>query len=117
MVNNNTKSGSHATTGRIEKIRKNPKGFFVVKKNGKTYHKFFLIKPRENANIDKLANDLIQLKDVVEVYATEGSAGFIVKARFDKGKEPSSVSRYIQKNISKDYGTLISYINFKRGSR
>jgi hypothetical protein len=93
---------------------KNPKRFFVVKRNGKTYHKFFLIKPKEGMDLNTLANDLVALPDVLEVYATEGSIGFMVKARFDGEKEPEEVAHYIEKNVSKDYGILVSYINFKR---
>ncbi|MCL4372349.1 hypothetical protein M1373_03460 [Candidatus Marsarchaeota archaeon] len=53
----------------------------------------------------------------MEVYATEGPIGFMVKARFDGEKEPEEVANYIKKNVSKDYGTLVSYINFKRCSK
>ena len=93
---------------------KDPKKFFIVRKSGKTYHKFFLIKPKQGMDLNMLANDLASLPDVLEVYATEGSIGFMVKARFDGEKEPEQVAQYIEKNVSKDYGTLVSYINFKR---
>jgi hypothetical protein len=93
---------------------KDPKKLFVVRKNGKTYHKFFLIKPKEGMDLNMLANDLAALPDVLEVYATEGTIGFMVKARFDGEKEPEQVAQYIEKNVSKNYGTLVSYINFKR---
>ena len=96
---------------------RDPKKFFVVKRNGKTYHKFFLIKPKHGMNLNMLANDLASLPDVLEVYATEGTIGFMVKARFDGEKEPEQVAQYIEKNVSKDYGTLVSYINFKRCAR
>ena len=93
---------------------KDPKKFFIVRKSGKTYHKFFLIKPKQGMDLNMLANDLASLPDVLQVYATEGSIGFMVKARFDGEKEPEQVAQYIEKNVSKDYGTLVSYINFKR---
>jgi hypothetical protein len=109
MSQKQNKSGS-AAKQRI----KDPKKFFVVRKNGKIYHKFFLIKPKEGMDLNMLANDLASLPDVLEVYATEGTIGFMVKARFDGEKEPEQVARYIEKNVSKDYGTLVSYINFKR---
>jgi len=87
---------------------------FVIKKNGKTFHKFFLIKPKQGMELEDLANGLVALPDVLEVYATEGTIGFMVKARFDGEREPEEVANYIKKNISKDYGTLVSYLNFKR---
>ena len=109
MSQKQKESGSAAK----QRVR-DPKKFFVVKRNGKTYHKFFLIKPKQGMDLSMLANDLASLPDVLEVYATEGTIGFMVKARFDGEKEPEQVAQYIEKNVSKNYGTLVSYINFKR---
>jgi hypothetical protein len=108
----NSESPAKGATA-MKEIKKN----FIIKKNGKTYHKFFLIKPKAGMDLDMLANDLVSLPDVLEVYATEGTIGFMVKARFDGEKEPEEVANYIKKNISKDYGTIVSYINFKRCAR
>ena len=105
MSQKQKESGSAAK----QRIR-NPKKFFVVKRNGKTYHKFFLIKPKQGMDLNMLANDLAALPDVLEVYATEGTIGFMVKARFDGEKEPEQVAQYIEKNVSKDYGTLVVVI-------
>jgi len=109
MKQQNGNSGS-AVKQRVKDVKK----IFVVKRNGKTYHKFFLIKPKPGMDLNALANDLVSLPDVLEVYATEGTIGFMVKARFDGEREPEEVAHYIEKNVSKDYGTLVSYINFKR---
>ena len=89
MSQKQKESGSAAK----QRIR-NPKKFFVVKRNGKTYHKFFLIKPKQGMDLNMLANDLASLPDVLEVYATEGTIGFMVKARFDGEKEPEQVAQY-----------------------
>ena len=110
-MNQKQKESGSAAKQRV----KNPKKFFVVKRNGKTYHKFFLIKPKQGMDLNMLANDLAALPDVLEVYATEGTIGFMVKARFDGEKEPEQVAQYIEKNVSKDYGTLVSsgtYVRF-----
>lgn len=93
---------------------RDPKKFFVVKRNGKTYHRFFLIKPKPNIDINDLAERLVALDDVLEVYVTEGPAGFMVKARFHDDKEPDEVAKYIKKNVDSTYGTLVSYINFRK---
>ncbi len=111
-MKNNAKASVSAAKQRID-----PDKVFVVHRNGKTYHKFFLIKPKPGMDINNLANDLVALPDVLEVYATEGTIGFMVKARFDGEKDPVEVAHYIEKNISKDYGTLVSYINFKKRSK
>ncbi|MEM0154733.1 MAG: Lrp/AsnC ligand binding domain-containing protein [Methanothrix sp.] len=114
MNNKNNNSASPAKQGSKQMNKSDIRKKFVIKRNGKTYHKFFLIKPKHGMDINTLADNLISLPDVLEVYATEGSIGFMVKARFDGEKEPEDVADYIKKNISKDYGTLVSYINFKR---
>ncbi|MCL5404471.1 MAG: Lrp/AsnC ligand binding domain-containing protein [Candidatus Marsarchaeota archaeon] len=116
MDKQNSKASARAAKQRKMHV-KDPKKFFMVKRNGKTYHKFFLIKPKQGMDLNALANDLASLPDVLEVYATEGPIGFMVKARFDGEKEPEEVANYIKKNVSKDYGTLVSYINFKRCSK
>ncbi len=77
-------------------------------------HKFYLLRPKENANIDVLADQLISLKNVREVFVTDGDYGFIVKTRFSEGKEPKNVTRYITKHIGQDYGKVVSYYRYKK---
>ncbi len=113
----NNHSASVAKQRQMQEKQADIRKKFVIKKDGKTFHKFFLIKPKEGMELEDLANGLVALPDVLEVYATEGTIGFMVKARFDGEREPEEVAQYIRKNISKDYGTLVSYINFKRCNR
>ena len=87
---------------------------WTVKKNGRTFHKFFILRPKDGVEIAKVANELLALNDVLEVYVTEGNAGFMVKARFDGEREPEDVARYIKENVDNRYGTLVSYLNYKR---
>lgn len=70
-------------------------------------HKLYLIKTRGNSNTGELAEKLIALKPIERVSLTEGSCGFIVRVRFIRGKEPSSVTLYISKNISSKYGKVV----------
>ena len=77
-------------------------------------HRFYLIKPRDDANLDELAEGLISLKPVEEVSIADGDYGLIVKVRFQPGLEPQSVSDYITKKISSSYGTLDSYYQYKK---
>ncbi|MCL4372253.1 Lrp/AsnC ligand binding domain-containing protein [Candidatus Marsarchaeota archaeon] len=109
-MNAGTGAAKQRTMQHVKDIDK----FFVAKRNGKTYHNFFLIKPKQGMDVNALANDIASLPDVLEVYATEGPIGFMVKACFDSDKKPEEVADYIEKNVSKDYGTLVSYINFKQ---
>ena len=91
--------------------QKNP---WVIRESGRTFHKFFLLKPKDGVEIGKVAKELMNLDDVLEVYVTEGEAGFMVKARFDGEREPNKVAEYIRDNIDSRYGTLVSYLNYRR---
>ncbi|MFI5412695.1 MAG: hypothetical protein ACHQX1_02290 [Candidatus Micrarchaeales archaeon] len=85
----------------------------MVRKKG-ILHKFYFIKPRENADADDLAERLISLKLVEEVFLTDGDYGFVVKARFLNGKEPDNVTRYISRNLSAKFGKVVSHYEFKK---
>ena len=77
-------------------------------------HRFYLIEPRENLDLDRLADKLISLKPVEEVSIGDGSYGLIVKVRFVKGNEPSGVAEYISRKIGIRYGTLDSYYQYRK---
>lgn len=77
-------------------------------------HKFYFIKPRSNADAGKLAEKLIELKPVEQVFLTEGDCGFIVKARLMNDKEPKDVVRYISKMIGSSYGKVVSHYEYRK---
>ncbi len=103
-----TNSGSAARRG------KRSEELWMAKRNGKTFHNFLILRPNDGVDISRCAADLLGLNDVLEVYVTEGDAGFMVKARFDGEKGPEEVARYIKANVDNRYGTLVSYLNYKR---
>lgn len=78
-------------------------------------HKFYFIKPRYNANAAEFAERLIGLEHVDGVYLTEGDYGFIVRVRFSEDSRPKNVTEYIAKNVSKKYGELTSYFEYRKG--
>ncbi len=86
------------------------------RKSGKrgVFHKFYLVHPKENANADELAERLIMLKPVEEVFLTDGDFGFVVKARFTDGKEPNDVTSFISKNINSKFGKAVSHYEYKK---
>ena len=114
LTNNAKLQGNGVNGAKPGKGDTDGKSLWVVHKNGKTFHKFFILKPKEGLDIKNVAKELMELDDVLEVYVTEGSAGFMVKARFDGENEPESVARYIKKNVDNKYGTLVSYLNYSR---
>ena len=86
----------------------------MVKKKG-ILHKFYFIKPKANSDADLLAEQLIELKPVEEVFLSDGDYGFVVKARFFKGKEPNDVTKYITSKVGNKFGKVVSYYQYKKG--
>jgi hypothetical protein len=101
------------SAGNVKKSAR-PEERWAIRKDDKTFHKFFILRPKDGVEIEKVTNELLALNDVLEVYVTEGNAGFMVKARFDGEREPEQVANYIKANIDNRYGTLVSYLNYKR---
>lgn len=75
--------------------------------------KFYTAKPRENLDMDELANGLLALKSVSEVYITDciSNSGILVKTRFDG--EPKDLESVLLKHLGKSYGEVHA-IAYKR---
>lgn len=73
-----------------------------------------MLNPKENQNIDEIANTLISFEEVEEVYVTDGEHGFIVKTRFTEGKEPSDVLNYIQRKVDSRFGQVTAYFSYRK---
>lgn len=84
-----------------------------VSKRGRL-HRFYLIEPKPNADADALAEKLISLKPVEEVFLADGDYGFIVKVRFIDGKEPTDVANYLKEKIALRYGVVDSYYQYRK---
>jgi DNA-binding Lrp family transcriptional regulator len=76
--------------------------------------KFYLIRPKHNANIDELADRLISLKNVEEVLVTDGDYGFIVKTNSSKDKDYRNTEHYIQRKIDNKFGSVTVYYQYKK---
>ncbi len=77
-------------------------------------HRFYLIEPKPNVDAGKLAEKLVALKHVEEVFLSDGDYGFIVKVRFLDGKEPSCVANYLKTNLAGRFGTVDSYYKYRK---
>jgi hypothetical protein len=77
-------------------------------------YKFYFVKPPENSNADHLAEQLISMKGVEEVFVTDGDYGFIVKTRFFDGMKSDGVHNYISKRLGSDFGRVTSYYQYKK---
>ncbi len=88
-----------------------------MRNNGKAvrrnFCKFYVANPKANMNLDALANELMALKNVAEVYITDCicNSGILVKTRFDK--EPKDLECLLSKHLGKRYGEVHA-IAYKR---
>ena len=80
----------------------------------KRFYKFYLIHPPKDSNADHLAEQLIGIKNVEEVFVTDGDYGFVVKTRFFEGAEPDDAYNYISKRIGNNFGKVTSYYQYKK---
>ena len=91
---------------------------FMVRRNGKTFHKIFFLDPKGRAGKTGLAKELMGLDEVVEVYVDEGPRGFRAEARLSGNMRPDEAARYFKENygrqISNGYGRLVSCLDVKR---
>ena len=77
-------------------------------------HKFYLLKPKHTATVNEVAKSIMNLKDVQELYMTEGEYGFMLKTRFNGDKKPSEVEKYLMKNVDPKFGAVVSYYRLKK---
>jgi DNA-binding Lrp family transcriptional regulator len=77
-------------------------------------HRFYLVEPKPNADAGRIAEKLIALKQVEEVFLSDGDYGFIVKVRFIDGKEPPNVADYLKQNVATRFGTADSYYKYRK---
>lgn len=75
-------------------------------KKGKL-HRLFFVGPKDNVAIDNLADRLIELRFVQEVFLEDHNGGYMAKVRFFPDTEPKMPEKYIATNISKDFGKVV----------
>ncbi len=85
-----------------------------IRRLGKKFYKFYFVHPPMNADADRLAEQLIGIKNVEEVFVTDGDYGFVVKTRFSDGKEPDDAYNYISKKLGSNFGEVTSYYQYKK---
>jgi hypothetical protein len=89
-------------------------GSALVRRITKKFYKFYFLQPPTNVNADRIAEQLIGIKNVEEVFVTDGDYGFIVKTRFFEGQEPDDAFNFISKRLGSNYGKVTSYYQYKK---
>lgn len=80
---------------------------------GKGLHSFFFIKPGKGTNINELTQKLINIDGVEELCVTEGTIGYMVKARFND-KDYERMKSEIANIAGKRYGVCVSALEMKK---
>lgn len=85
-----------------------------AKRLSKGFYRFYFVEPPEGADADRLAERLMGIKDVEEVFVTDGDYGYVVKARSLEGKEPDDTDRHLIKCIGGNFCKAVSYYQYKK---
>ncbi|MGI0100329.1 MAG: hypothetical protein ACREBH_01220 [Candidatus Micrarchaeaceae archaeon] len=80
--------------------------------DGKSY-KFYLVHPPEDTNASDLAEQLISIKNVEEVFVTDGDYGFLVKVKSFGMDESDGVNDYLSKKLGNSFGRITSHYQYK----
>lgn len=81
---------------------------------GNSPYKFYFVEPRENANADRFAERLMGIKNVEEVFVTDGDYGFVVKARVPESRKADNGRDYVSKRLGGSFGKATSHYQYKR---
>lgn len=76
--------------------------------------RFYMLEPRAGSDAKATARELMAFKEVQEVYVTEGSHGFIVKARGSDGREPEAVRSYIARKTGSRFGEVTAHFEYRK---
>ncbi len=75
----------------------------------KRFYTIYLVNPDHlRISIDALADELIAMKQISEVYVSDSSftAGFSIKVRFDEKLKPKNVTKFFQERIDSKFGRV-----------
>jgi DNA-binding Lrp family transcriptional regulator len=75
---------------------------------------FVFIDPKENVDSNEVAEKLIAIENVEEVFVTEGDYGYLVKVRLDDEADDKKFVDYMKRNVSQRLGAVTSYYSIKR---
>lgn len=82
-----------------------------VRRNDRFYNLFF-IKPKENINAYKYAENLASIKNVAEVMITEGECGYIVKAKESNNTDINIMTK--SRLARRSYKKIASYYQYRK---
>ena len=81
---------------------------------GNGAYKFYFVEPRENADANRFAERLMSVKEVEEVFVTDGDYGFVVKARAPDGKKMGGADGCLSKMLGSGFGKATSHYQYKK---
>ncbi|MGD0729435.1 MAG: hypothetical protein ABR981_05145 [Candidatus Micrarchaeaceae archaeon] len=86
---------------------------YVQSKHVKKNYRFYFVEPFENMDANNFARKLINIKDVEEVFVTEGDYGFVVKAKSSEDKQQDNICKCISR-LGGSFGKVTSHYQYKK---
>ncbi len=74
-------------------------------------YSFFFLKPKENADANRYAEELMKHQSVEQVMLVSGEYGFIVKSRIDKN--PEGVESFVSQ-LSRDFRKTVCHYQYAK---
>ncbi len=86
----------------------------MVKTKRYSLHRFYLISPKDGMDSTAFVERMLAIKQVQEVYITDGDFGYLVRAKFLKENEPKDAVDYIAKRVDRRFGKVVSYYRYRK---
>ncbi len=84
-----------------------------IRRLGNSACKFYFVKPPEDSDADHFAERLMGIKNVEEVFITDGDYGFVVRTKA-QGSRSDSTYDYLTKVIGCSFCRVTSHYQYKR---
>ncbi len=70
-------------------------------------HRLLFVDPKDTVSMDELADRLIALRLVQEIFLADHEKGYVAKVRFFPEREPRDARAYVSGQMSRDYGSVV----------
>lgn len=70
-------------------------------------HKLHFVNPKASASMDRLAERIVSLRHIQEMFLEGSENGYVAKVRFFPGCEPRNICMYVSSKISGNYGSVV----------
>lgn len=98
----------------MSEYNRKPGNSATIKRSNSKSYKFYLLEPPANSDVNRLAKQLMTIKNVEEVFVTDGDYGFIVKTSFSERDKKDAAYDYISRRLGGNFGRVTSYYQYSK---